>query len=277
MANRLIYILALLLASFAFSACEKVIEFDLSESEEAFVIEAIINNSKQPFTVLVSKTAPYFGAKSNHPVSGAIVSVRAEKGKTKYFEEIEPGVYQLRGTIATAGFWYIIDVEYDGKTYNAKSFMNELVPIMDLSFSYFDGFGFFDSGYKVSTYIRDPAGSENYYRLKYFVNGRMADDHGEIALYSDQLFNGKDIGLSQRSQVFQETDTLTIELQSIDKAVYNYFSMLESISGGTMQQTASPANPVSNFNNGALGYFSAYTYDRKTVVIKDYIRKKTNN
>lgn len=273
MANRLIIISVIILAFLAFPACEKVIEFDLSESEEAFVIEANITNNKHPFTVLVSKTSPYFGAKSNNPVSGAIVSVRAENGKAKYFEEIEPGVYQLRGTIATAGHWYIIGVEYDGVAYSAKSFMNEVVPISDLSFSYFDGFGFFDSGYKVSTYIRDPAGSENYYRLKYYVNGSIADDRGEIALYSDQLFNGKDIGLSQRSQVFQETDTLTIELQSIDKAVYNYFSMLENISGGTMQQTASPANPVSNFNNGALGYFSAYTYDRKTVVIKDYIRK----
>lgn len=273
MANRLTYISVLVLVFFIFSACEKVIEFDLSESEEAFVIEANITNNKLPFTVLVSKTSPYFGAKSNNPVSGAIVSVRAEKGKAKYFDEIEPGVYQLRGTIATAGHWYIVDVEYDGVTYSAKSFMNEEVSISDLSFSYFDGFGFFDSGYKVSTYIRDPAGRENYYRLKYYVNGRIADDRGEIALYSDQLFNGKDIGLSQRSQVFQETDTLTIELQSIDKAVYNYFSMLENITGGTMQQTASPANPLSNFNNGALGYFSAYTYDRKTVVIKDYIRK----
>ena len=273
MANRLIYIPVFILAFFVISSCEKVIEFDLLESEEAFVIEAIITNSKQPFTVLVSKTSPYFGAKSNHPVSGAIVSVRAEKGKTKYFEEIEPGVYQLRGTIASAGYWYIIDVEYDGVNYTAKSFMNEVVPILDLSFSYFDGFGFFDSGYKVNTYIRDPAGTENYYRLKYYVNSRIADDKGEIALYTDQLFNGKDIGLGQRSQVFQETDTLTIELQSIDKAVYNYFSMLESISGGSLQQTASPANPVSNFSNGALGYFSAYTFDRKTVVIKDYIRK----
>jgi hypothetical protein len=271
--NRFKYLSGLLLVLFALSACEKVIDFDLSGSREAIVIEATITNSKLPFTVLVSKTSPYFGTKTKNPVSGAKVSVRAEKGKTKYFVEIAPGLYQLEKTPALPGYWYVVDVEYDGITYSARSFMNEAVPIADLSFSYFDGFGFFDSGYKVNTYVRDPVNKENYYRLKYYVNGQTTDDQGEITLYSDQLFDGKDIGLGQRTIVFKETDTLTIELQSIDKAAYNYFSTLESISGNEMQQTASPSNPISNFSNGALGYFSAYTFDRKTAIIKDYIRK----
>jgi hypothetical protein len=82
------------------------------------------------------------------------------------------------------------------------------------------------------------------------------------------------IGLGQRSMVFQKTDTLIVELQSIDKATYDYFTTLESISGNVMEQTASPANPISNFNNGALGYFSAYSFDRKIVIIKEYIKEE---
>lgn len=273
MASRNTYFIGLLFIFITFSSCEKVIEVDLSDSNEAVVIEATMTNNKIPFNVLVSKTSPYFGTKTKNPVSGANVTVRAEKGKTKIFEEIAPGHYQLKNILASVGFWYIIDVEYNGTTYSARSFLNEVVPISDLSFSYFDGFGFFDSGYKVNTYIRDPVNKENYYRLKYFVNGKPADDGGEITLYSDQLFNGKDIGLGQRSTVFQETDTLIVELQSIDKAAYNYFLTLENISGNTFQQSASPANPISNFNNGALGYFSAYTFDRKRVLVNDFLNK----
>ena len=272
MANRLTYISGLILILVTSLSCEKVIEVDLSGSNEAIVIEATMTNDRLPFTVLVSKTSPYFGTETTNPVLGAKVSIRAEKGKSKNLEEIEPGIYQLKGTHASPGFWYITDVEYDGVTYSARSFMNEVVTIANLNFTYFDGFGFFDSGYKVNTYIRDPASKENYYRLKYFVNGQPADDGGEITLYSDQLFNGKDIGLGQRSTVFQETDTLTIELQSIDKSAYNYFLTLENISGNSMQQSASPTNPISNFSNGALGYFCAYSYDRKTVIIKDYLK-----
>lgn len=255
----------------SFSACEKVIEYDLSGSKAAIVIEARITNEHLPFTVMVSKTSSYFGAKSDNAVSGARVSARVEDGKPIYFEETKPGIYKLENIFAAAGHWYIVDVEYEGITYSARSFMNEPVPITDLSFSYFDGLGFFDSGYKVNCFIRDPVGIENYYRLKFYVNGKPIGDHGEISLYSDKLFDGMVIGLGQRSTVFKETDTLTIELQSIDKAAYNYFLTLESISGNEMAQSASPSNPISNFSNNALGYFSAYSFDVRKIIIKNFI------
>jgi hypothetical protein len=255
----------------ALSGCEKVIEFDLDESAEALVIEATMTNSKVPFKVLVSKTTPYFGEKKNNPVSEAIVTARSEGGKVKYFEETSPGVYLMEKVVALPNHWYIIDVEYDGITYSARSYLNESVPISEIGLSYFDGYGIFDSGYKINTYIRDPENIENYYRLKYYINGQSAIKPGGITLYSDQLFDGKAIGLAQRSIVFKETDTVTVELQSIDKAVYDYFSTLENISWNDLQQSASPANPISNFNNGALGYFSAYSSDRKMVIVKDFI------
>jgi len=267
------YILILLLGFFVLNSCEKVIDFDLADSKEAIVIEATLTNDKLPFKVLVSKTSPFFESNTRNPVSGAKVSVRAEQGKPKYFKESTPGVYLLDKTVAIPGFWYIIDVEYLGVTYSARSFMNETVPIVDLGFSYFDGLGFFDSGYKVHCYVRDPIDKENYYRLKYYVNGKQTSDQGEITLYSDKLFNGKEIGLGQRTLVFQETDTLTVELQSIDKATYDYFSTLETIIGDDWQQSAAPANPISNFSNGALGYFSAFSYDRRKVIIKEYLKK----
>ena len=267
------FILILFTGIFLLDSCEKVLEFDLSESKEVVVIEASITSNRGPFTVLVSKTSPYFGVKSNNLVSGAKVSVRAEKGNPKYFTETSPGVYKLEKTIAMPGYWYIIDVECDGVHYTARSFLNEIVPIMDLTISYFDGFGFFDSGYKINCFMRDPADKENYYRIKYVVNGRPVDDTGEISLYSDKLFSGKVVGLGQRSLVFSEDDTLTVELQAIDKATYDYFTTLESISGNVLEQTASPANPISNFNNGALGYFSAYSFDRRTLILKDYLKK----
>jgi len=263
---------AFLFVWFSFSACEKVIELDLPASKETIVIEAIIANSKGPCTVLVSKTSLYFDSKTKNPVSGAIVSARAEGGKPIYFKETEPGVYKLNNIRASAGTWYIVDVESDGITYSARSYMNVLVPILDLSFSYFDGYGFFKNGYNVHCFIRDPGDQENYYQIKYFINGKPMSNRDEIGLYSDKLFNGKEIGLGQRSAIFNENDTLTIELQSIDKAAYDYFSTLESISGNVLQQSAAPVNPTSNFNNGALGYFSAYSYERRTLIIKDYIR-----
>lgn len=257
----------------ALSACEKVIEYDLADSKSTIVIEATITNSKEAFKVLVSRTSPYFGAATTNLVSGAKVSVRVENGKPKYFRESSPGVYKLEKTTALANNWYVVDVEYEGVTYTARSYMNEVVPIVDFSLSYFDGFGFFDSGYKVNCFIRDPAGVDNYYRMKIYVNGKLTEDEGDTNIYSDEMFDGKVIGLVQHSAVFKETDNIVVELLSIDKATYDYFSTLQSISGIEMIQSASPANPISNFNNGALGYFSAYSVDTKVLNIYDYIKE----
>lgn len=273
MLKRLIYLPGMLFILFALSACEKVIEIDLNSAKEAIVIEATMSNNKQPFRVLVSKTTPYFGTKKSNPVSGAKVSVKSDRGKLKNFVEISPGIYELSKVLALPGYWYVMNVEYEGITYSARSFMNETVPIAEVGLVYFNGYGVLDSGYKLNTYIVDPVNTENYYRIKYLINGKANTDPQGTSVYSDQLFNGKDIGLTQRSIVFKETDTVSIELQSIDKAAYNYFSTLENISGNDLQQSASPANPISNFSNGALGYFSAYTSDTKKVIIKDLMEQ----
>jgi hypothetical protein len=266
-------ILILLMASLAFSSCEKVIEVNLDDSASVIVIEATITNNKEPFSVLVSKTTPYFGTTTSTLVSGATVSVRAENGEPKYFNESSPGVYNLEKTIAQPNYWYIVDVEYEGITYSARSYLNEFVPITDFSISHFDGLGFVESGYKICCFIKDPPGIDNYYRMKILVNGKTVTDDGEFNLYSDELFDGKEVGLVQQSAVFQETDTITIELQSIDEATYNYFNTLETISGIEILQSASPSNPTSNFDNDALGYFSAYSFDRKTLVVSEFIGK----
>jgi hypothetical protein len=56
-------------------------------------------------------------------------------------------------------------------------------------------------------------------------------------------------------------------MQCIDKNVFKY---LEELSGqdATNGQPTSPADPTSNITNGALGYFSAHTIQRKKTVFK---------
>jgi len=263
------------LIGLTFSGCEKVVEIDLSDSKPVIVIEANINNGRDPFTVLVSKTSSYFEASSDtNQVSGAKVSLRVENGKPKYFKETAPGIYKLEKTTVYTNNWYIVDVEYDGVTYSARSYLPPPVPIVDLSISYFDGLGFFDSGYKINTFIRDPSDQTNFYRIKLYVDGLVVNTDGESDLYSDKLFDGKVIGLVQHSSVvFSKTDNVLVELQTIDESAYNYFSTLANITGVDFIQSASPANPISNFNNGALGYFSAYSFDRKFISISNYIQE----
>jgi hypothetical protein len=62
--------------------------------------------------------------------------------------------------------------------------------------------------------------------------------------------------------------TLTLQMNCIDKAVYNYLNELQQISGGGSGfSSQAPANPTTNISGGALGYFSANTVTSKTVNI----------
>ncbi|WP_449400022.1 hypothetical protein [Chryseobacterium wanjuense] len=55
-------------------------------------------------------------------------------------------------------------------------------------------------------------------------------------------------------------------MQSVDEPVYKYFKKLVKVGLGSLGDAA-VVNPPSNFNNGALGYFSAYASSVKFTII----------
>jgi hypothetical protein len=108
----------------------------------------------------------------------------------------------------------------------------------------------------------DPADIKNYYRLVDIVNGKSL---GNDLVTSDELSQGKKI---EGTLVYDEKDlkvgdTLTLWLETVDKGVYTYFNTA-SLSN---QDSATPANPVSNISNKALGYFNACAVRKKSIVI----------
>ncbi|ALR32095.1 hypothetical protein ATE47_16915 [Chryseobacterium sp. IHB B 17019] len=58
-------------------------------------------------------------------------------------------------------------------------------------------------------------------------------------------------------------------MQSMDLSVFNYFKALPgfTLNGKYNGGGILPANPISNINNGTLGYFSAHTSEKKTIII----------
>lgn len=59
-------------------------------------------------------------------------------------------------------------------------------------------------------------------------------------------------------------DSVYVILECIDENVYDYFRT----AGGDMSNSASPANPISNISNGALGYFNACTIRSESLVVQ---------
>ena len=121
--------------------------------------------------------------------------------------------------------------------------------------------------------FRDPLELGNYYR----VNARSSSlipadsiDGRGYRLFTDKLTNGNEMAERIRAgRNVNPGDTITVELLSIDKAAYDYYSTLRDILSSDRSATSlSPANPNTNLTNGPLGYFAAFTVDTKSIVLK---------
>jgi hypothetical protein len=54
---------------------------------------------------------------------------------------------------------------------------------------------------------------------------------------------------------------------AIDENAFLYFTTFRDMAN-TNPGSPAPANPISNFSNGALGYFSAWSFEEKEIIIE---------
>lgn len=261
------YLSLLAAIGFAFSSCEKVVDIDINDSDPKIVIEANVFNGDDDCLVRISKTGSYFSNEPLQMVSKAKITL--SDAITEYsYTEIEEGVYKLNKIGRLIPTLYKIKVNIDGEIYEAKSQMPAAIPINYLVSEYQSGGTIEKTGYQISFGFHDPEDDTNYYRVKYLLNGKLQSAPGDYYLIKDELFNGNSVQMELFGERFEEQDTVTIELMSIDKTSYYYFSVLADLVREESIGSAAPANPPGNFDNGALGYFSAWSSNKRTIIAK---------
>lgn len=67
--------------------------------------------------------------------------------------------------------------------------------------------------------------------------------------------------------------TYRIDLLSLDKVTFEYYRTLEDLLHTNPIFGSTPANPNTNLNNGALGYFGASAVSSQTITITDSMLK----
>lgn len=247
-----------------FFGCKKVIDVKLRNADIQTVINGEINTKPGPYIVTISKTVNFISDNNFPPVSGAFVTI-AGNGVTDTLRETNPGTYSTHTIKGKAGETYKLFVSVDGKTYSSVSTMPERVRLDSLSFV----LGRKDALYAVANF-QDPAGVENYYQFIEYINGEKLPNGRGNSVFSDRLSDGRYISrvLYDDSSDIKSGITLTVQMNCVDKPVYNYLNELQQISGGGSGfSSQAPANPTTNISGGALGYFSANTVTSKTVNI----------
>jgi len=246
--------------------CERVIEVDLNDASPALVIEANLSYIDKYVDVRISRTGSYFSDDNLDVISGAKVILKNDSGDKYIINESEPGIYREDIAILRTGEEYSLSVEVNEIVYSAVSIIHPVVNIDSLSYSYSKGAMFYDDGYRVHLYFQDPEEMNNYYRIRTFKNGELQNDIDNLIVFEDSRINGKMMQVKLRSQNFDKGDTAYIEFLSIDEGAWRYFTTLQEVADANPGSPA-PANPKSNFDNGALGYFSAWSHDYMSVVI----------
>jgi hypothetical protein len=250
-------------------SCTKVVNINLNDSAPRIIIEGEISDQRSSCYIRLSKSVNFNEPNTFPPVTGALVTINDDQGNKSELTETSAGYYIAPSYRGAFDRTYTVMVTAEGKTYTASSKMNMPVTIDFIGQDVFNFNGFGAPGKIIFVKIQyvDPAGITNYYRFVEIINGKVSD---EILVDNDVLRDGNNITqeIFRRDPTLNPGDSVTILLEAIDKNVYNYFSQLNQITENFGGQSATPANPTSNFDNGAFGYFSAYSVRSKSIIIK---------
>jgi len=249
------------------SSCEKIIHLDLGSSNSRLVIQGNVYNEVGSYEVKISKTID-FDAQNIYPaVTNATVIISDNTGQSETLSQVSDGTYVTSNLQGRIGRTYTLTVTVDGETYKASSTMPAPVGIDSI---YYKKSIFGGDNLIALDFINRP-NKENYYRVIHFVNNKQSTSFNVFSENTDQMeritcsFMSTDYTPTVTNPKLENGDKITVWLECIDKGVFEYFRTANSEGG----QNASPANPVSNISNGALGYFSASSVTKKVITYQE--------
>ncbi len=255
-----------LFISTGFISCEKVIDVDIRESDRRYVIEGVITDEPGVCNIRLTRTIHFNDPNVFPAVSGAVVKVK-DNGVEYTLNETSPGNYSTTAINGTPGHLYQLSIVVNGESFTADCTMLTPVPLDTLYIAQgpFGAYKFANIEYT------DPGGINNGYRFIQYVNG-VKDP--AVFWDNDEFTDGQtsalrlDNGLSDDAdpRTIHSGDNVTIEILSLDDPIYRFWSTVFFGGAAGSAFTASPANPVTNVKGGALGYFSAHSVRRRTVI-----------
>ena len=285
---RNLYTLLLLLLTLS---CQKEIELDYRDIEPVVSIEGRVTNEQ--VYVLITRTRSMNDSVKGRGIGGAVVTISSEDGTEQLVYDARDGYYRpASGMKGVPGRTYRLDVTLDGHQYAASSTMPRQSSIVSTQFIWQP---LLDNGmlmyemwasdpepdvrnyywYRVDRRAKDPKVRQKQgtdaYRWSSFddrgaINARIYRD---IMCVNEEMMDGQDIEDDQLKSILFDGDTITLQLMTIDRAMFEYY---QSLSVGQRMG----ANPISNISGGCLGYFAAGSVSHADTVIynKNIILRK---
>ncbi len=263
------YIVLVSVVVLLLTACEKEIDLGYRSIDPVYVVEGRVTN--ETTEVLITRTRDMEDGEITAGISQATVTLAKGNGLPETLRYDDDGYFRpLSLWTGEPGITYSLQVVIGENEFTSQSVMHGNVTIDEL---YFRWLKVMNERVLFCTFtFTDRPGEDNYYCYRMYRNGEnykwnVFHDRGsdgelivkDLTCMTEQM--AKDNKEEDWEDILYEGDVIEIELQTIDRRTYDYL-----YSVGLSERTS--ANPISNFNGGCLGYFSAYSTTRKQIVLR---------
>ena len=268
------YSLFLLTFLIIFTSCEEVIVVDLNSSDPAFVVEAIIYKDSVSL-VRLTRTTSYFSLEKPDFIEDARIKI-SDGTSVEELTYKSNGYYTGDTIIGTEGKVYGIEIVHDGIIYKGISYMPLKPNITSVRFGKSDSPGILnpygETVFTITCEFIDNPDIENFYMIRFISDGKLVERYYLLTEHnsnSGNIINNNNGTISFSESIFYEGGNVEVQLFSIDESVYNFFMQLSDVLFWKRRvMPPTPYNPVSNINNGALGYFAAWAYDSEKIILE---------
>lgn len=253
---------ALTLLAALTSSCEEVIDYKLRETDEKVVVQGMITDQPGPYTVKITGTKGYLAAGEVPTRDADLVTVTdVEANVVDTLQRTAAGVYRTTAKLGTGqvNHSYRLLVVRGSQRIEATSRLKPCAPLDSIIFTYRSPRTDLvsDSGYYTTFFFREPLGRGDYYRINFFENSEWRN-RNELFFFDDELYDGNYGEVEIGGYPSQIRDTITIQMLSIDRPAYDFYTGLANsqYQSGTPFDSP-PANAPTNLTGGALGFFGA--------------------
>jgi len=272
----------LLLSGLGLTSCIDVVDVKIPEGKPLLAVEGEITDQPGPYTVTLTKTAPYFDQAELPRVSGAVLTLADNEGHQETLQEVSPGTYATSKLQGKIGNQYVLTIQAEGEEYRAETEIRRTPAIDSIRAEYREKEGFRDAGYYILYYGEELPGVGDYYRFKVFHNDVLLNKPNDLIVTNDELVDGKYIdGIEltdeegANDQPFVKGDRVRIETQSLPRDYFYFLNEMATQINNVGLFATPPANVRTNVRNvragsdkAAVGYFAGHTVRTAALVIE---------
>lgn len=274
--TRTVFFLLTALAAFSLSSCLDVVGIDTPASIPLLAVEGQITDEARPASVSLSLTQAYFNHTAPATVSNATLVLTDDLGTVDTLRETTPGRYVGRGTVrGRTGGSYVLRIAALGQNYEAVTEIRRTPPIDSVRLERRDQPPRFEPGLYAIYYGPELAGVGDYVRIRTWQNDTLANDPGDLRVFSDELVDGNYLGdIRLNDDPLRSGEKVKVELTSITRDYYYYLNELFTQINNVGLFATTPANVRTNVRNVvagtnqvAVGYFAGFTVRQDSVVV----------